>query len=211
MKQDSKKLAQTYANSAFNNCIKLTLNEQDGQSEPSNYRLARVGVGDGLWVDSEGVLYIQSHGKFMPYSLIPSAFDQLSKENFDYTIQVPDSENPIKLKNIKAHKFGKRSMMVGDDGRLYLIPNNNTGSGFVGLPRGSCHDNHARGNRDLSHRAYEISKTGYDATSLQLARSHLAESDLPEEQKRNFSSKLDEIVGSFAQEKVEGGTTIKCS
>lgn len=192
MNKDPRELAEIYARAAFDRCVQIsTVN-----GKTHNYRIARVGVGDGVWVDTDGVLYVQRAGKFDPHYLISSLFSKLSDEDFNISLSIPDSEKPGELKKIKAHQFGKRNMLVGKDGVLFFCGEHER-IGLFGQPKSSSNGLNAKLNSNLERRAYEIAKIGYDPSCLSIARDNIEKSSLPDVDKAQFNAKLDQIVQQY--------------
>lgn len=188
------KEAEIYEKIAFDGCAQITT--VNGNGKRYTYRVARVGVGDGLWVDAEGIFYVQRNGKFNPHYLIPSLFDGLLDKDFNKILSVPDSENPGRIKNVKAHQFGERSMMVGKDGVLYLVANHEK-MGLVGQAKCSSNDFNSRLGSDLQHRTYELARTGYDPICVRIAREHIGKSGLSDAEKNTFNAGLDQMVQQY--------------
>jgi len=150
-------------------------------------------VGDSLWVDNEGLLYVYREGKFEPHYFISLLFDKLLDINFKEVISVPYYENQSKLKNIKAYQFGEREMIVGEDGVLYIVANHKEKCLFV-QARSSSNSFNARLNANLEYRAYKLAQIGYDTNLLKIARENMEKSYLDEMEKNKFNERLDRIV-----------------
>jgi hypothetical protein len=137
-------------------CITLT-SSRNGDS--STYTAARVGIGDGLWVDNDGILYSQNYGRFMPSYLVSSLFNKLREEDFNWILKVP-TEKPNVLENVTVHRIGKRDLMVDKKGRLYDIVVKES-DGFIGKPLASCNED-PHSDSKLYNEAYKIARLKHD-------------------------------------------------